>query len=237
MFENIRIVLVNPSHPGNIGAVARAMKNMGLSRLYLVAPESFPHQQASDRAVGAGDILATAIVTADLGQALADCHFVYATSARSRRLDLPECDARECASQIVHSHPQQEVALVFGRESSGLTNEELTYSNIHVHIPTAQEFSSLNLAAAVQICAYELHMATLIQQPGPVKISRQLAANADIAGFYAHLESTLVSIEFLNPKHPKKLIQRLHRLFNRAQLDDSEVNILRGMLTAINKML
>lgn len=237
MFKNIRIVLVNPSHPGNIGAVARAIKNMGLSRLYLVAPEHFPHQQAFDRAVGAADVLHEAVVTSDLGQALAGCHFVYATSARSRRLDWPECDARQCAMQIIHTQQHQEVALVFGRESSGLTNEELAFGNMHVHIPAAEEFSSLNLAAAVQICAYEIRMAGLGHQPAQGKVARQLAPNEQLTGFYAHLETVLVKLEFLNPKHPKKLMQRLQRLFNRAELDATEINILRGILTAIDKML
>ena len=145
MFDHIRIVLVNPSHPGNIGAVARAMKNMGLSRLYLAAPEDFPNRQANFRAAGADDVLANAVVTADLPEALKDCRLIYATSARSRRLNWPECNARECAEQIMSQTKASQIAIVFGRESSGLTNQELAYCHVHVHIPTNPEFSSLNL--------------------------------------------------------------------------------------------
>ncbi|MBS0351574.1 MAG: RNA methyltransferase [Proteobacteria bacterium] len=237
MLENIRVVLVNPSHPGNIGAVARAIKNMGLSRLYLVAPEKFPHPEATFRAVGADDILKSAVVTDNLGQALADCHLVYGTSARTRHLGWPLCGARECAQQIVALGPQQQVAVVFGRESSGLTNQELAYCNYHVHIPTAPDFSSINLAAAVQICAYEIYMAHQ-PQSGKMDSEQELpATNEQILGFYTHLESTLINIGFLNPHHPKKLMQRIKRLFSRAQIDHTEINILRGVLTAIDKML
>jgi tRNA (cytidine32/uridine32-2'-O)-methyltransferase len=238
ILENVRIILVNPSHPGNIGAVARAMKNMGLSRLFLVAPEAFPHPEAIYRAVGAADILTQATVTPDLPQALLGCEFVYAASARSRRLEWPGCDARQCANRIVQNRSRQEVALVFGRESSGLTNEEIAHCHNHVYIPADEEFSSLNLAAAVQILAYELRMAWQAQvpEPAPAKIPRQLAPNEQIQGFYNHLETTLVQIEFLNPSHPKRLMQRLQRLFNRAQMDATEVNILRGILTAINRL-
>lgn len=235
MFNHVRIVLVNPSHPGNIGAVARAMKNMGLFRLYLVAPEKFPHPEATIRAVGASDVLAAAIITADLPQALTGCEFVYATSARTRRLEWPECNARQCAEQVVQIQPQQEVAIVFGRESSGLTNEELACCHIHVHIPADAQFSSLNLAAAVQICTYELYMAALAQQPTPQTEIRALAPHEQLTGFYSHLESTLIQLGCLDPSHPKQLIQRLHRLFNRAQLDSIEINILRGILKAVNK--
>lgn len=237
MLNNIRIILVNPSHPGNIGGVARAMKNMGLSRLYLVAPEKFPHQQATIRAVGAQDILDAAVVTADLPQALVGCEFVYATSARSRYLDWPTCDARQCGSEVAQTQHQTEVAVVFGRESSGLTNEELAHCHIHLHIPADEEFSSLNLAAAVQVVAYELRMAWLAQNPQSAREARPRAPHEQLTGFYDHLESTLIQLGYLNPRYPKHLMQRLHRLFNRAQLDSIEINILRGILTAMNKRL
>jgi tRNA (cytidine32/uridine32-2'-O)-methyltransferase len=236
MFEQIRIVLVNPSHPGNIGAVARAMKNMGLTRLFLVAPEAFPHPEATWRAVGADDVLNQAIVTADLPQALTGCEYVYAASARSRRLEWPGGDARQCAEQIAQQHSGQEVALVFGRESSGLTNEEFAHCHYHVYIPANEAFSSLNLAAAVQILAYELRMALLAHNANAPKVPRQLAPNEQVQGFFDHLENTLVQIDFLNPSHPKRLMQRLQRLFNRSQMDETEVNILRGILTAVNKV-
>ena len=237
MFDHVRIVLVNPSHPGNIGAVARAMKNMGFRRLYLVAPEAFPHPEALYRAVGADDVLAGAIVTADLPQALLGCEFVYATSARVRGLEWPQCDARQCALQVLQTQTQQEIALVFGRESSGLTNAELAHCHMQVHIPTDEQFSSLNLAAAVQILTYELRMACLTSAAlATMKKSRELAPNEQLRGFYNHLQATLIQLGFLNPIHPKKLMQRLQRLFNRAQMDHTEINILRGILTAINKM-
>lgn len=240
MFEHIRIILVNPSHPGNIGAVARAMKNMGLNRLYLAAPESFPHPEAFYRAVGAKDVLDQCIVVDDLSQALQDCQLVFATSARSRHIEWPEYDPRQCAKQIMASPATQQIAIVFGRESSGLTNEELAQCHARVHIPAVAEFSSLNLAAAVQICAYELRMAYL-EQNQKWRVGnlppRELAANVHLAGLYEHLEATLIKLEFLNPEHPKKLMQRLRRLFSRAQLDLTEVNILRGILTAMDKML
>lgn len=238
MFTQIRIVLVNPSHPGNIGAVARAMKNMGLARLYLVAPEAFPDPQASWRAAGADDVLAAAVVTQDLSAALAGCGRIYATSARDRCLEWPQYDARQCAREAIQIAAQTEVALVFGRESSGLTNEELGHCQAHVSIPTEEQFSSLNLAAAVQILAYELRMAWLEQAPLPVPpLTSALATHEELSGFYDHLQLTLVRVGFLNPSHPKKLMRRLRRLFSRAQPDSTEINILRGMLTEINKML
>lgn len=238
MFENIRIVLVNPSHPGNIGAVARAMKNMGFSKLYLVAPESFPHPQAIFRAVGADDVLASAVVTQDLKTALSGCHFVYATSARTRCVEWPVVDARQCAQQIINQQPQQQIALVFGRESSGLTNEELAFGNVRLNIPAVEDYSSLNLAAAVQICVYEIRMAWLAVNATEVIPSRRLLATSEqLSGFYSHLEQILIKIEFLNPRHPKKLMYRLKRLFSRSQMEQVEINILRGILTELGKML
>lgn len=236
MFHHVRIVLVNPQHPGNIGAVARAMKTMGLSHLYLVAPEKFPHRKATIRAVGAADVLENAVITTDLPEALKGCEFIYATSARLRKLQWPECNARECATHIVSHLSQTEVALVFGCESSGLTNEELAHCHFNVYIPAEQKFHSLNLAAAVQVMSYELRMASLsLQPPANLSIPRQLAPNEQVAGFYDHLESTLIQLGILDPQHPRRLMQRLHRLFNRAQLDSIEINILRGILTAMNK--
>lgn len=237
MFEHVRIVLVNPSHPGNIGAVARAMKNMGLGRLYLTAPESFPHPEAVYRAVGAKDILERCVVVDDLSQALADCQLAFATSARSRHIDWPTYDPRQCAQHIMTASTQQEIAIVFGRESSGLTNEELAQCHGRVHIPAVDEFSSLNLAAAVQICTYELRMAWLQTTQKTPTPPRELVEHVHLESLYQHLETTLIKLEFLNPQHPKKLMQRLRRLFNRAELDLTEVNILRGILTAMDKML
>ncbi len=240
MLEYVRVVLVNTSHPGNIGATARAMKNMGLSRLYLVAPACFPHPEATIRASGADDILEKAVVTENLLAALVGCEWVYATSTRARSLEWPGCDARECAEQVIEQKGH-EVALVFGRESSGLSNEELTLCHYHVTIPAEKQFSSLNLAAAVQVLTYELRMAWLKNQSLlAIKDNselRSLATHEQVNGFYTHLYHTLVKLECLDPSHPKKLMQRLHRLFNRAQLDPTEINILRGILTAMNKRL
>lgn len=235
MFDNIRIVLVNTSHPGNIGAAARAMKNMGFSRLYLVSPESFPHQQATVRAAGADAILANATVVDNLQTAISGCDLVFATSARLRTLSLPICNPRQCAEQIL-SHPQREIAVVFGRERTGLTNDELSLCHQHIYIPTISDFSSLNLAAAVQVLVYEIHMGTLNEHEDNEKSTARSLATADqMEGYYQHLEQTLTKLKFLDPKQPKMLLQRLRRLFNRAQLDDTELNILRGILRAIDR--
>jgi len=225
---------VNTSHAGNIGAAARAMKNMGLSQLYLVSPESFPNHQATARAAGADDVLANAVVVDDLPTAISGCDLVFATSARSRTLPWPMCNPRECAQQI-SNEPQRQIAIVFGRERTGLTNEELSYCHQHVFIPTASDFSSLNLAAAVQVIVYEIRMAAL-NEPENKKPEKRVLATADqMNGYYQHLEQTLTKLEFLDPKQPKMLLQRLRRLFNRAQVDDTELNILRGILTAIDR--
>ncbi len=233
MPTNTRIILVNTTHPGNIGAAARAMKNMGLSELYLVEPKAFPHQDATVRAAGADDILANAVVVPDLTLALEDCKWVFATSARYRNLPWPLCTPRECATQISENR-EHKAAIVFGRERSGLTNEELAHCHYHVHIPTQTEFSSLNLAAAVQVLAYELFVAQTTTQPKSTQDTAELATAQQMAGFYEHLKQTLTELEFLDPKQPKLLMQRLHRLFNRAQLELTELNIMRGILSAIH---
>lgn len=235
MLDQVRIVLVNPSHPGNIGATARAMKNMGLSSLYLVSPERFPHQEATVRAAGADDILANAMRVDSLATAVADCRLVFGTSARPRSLPWPCCTPRECAEKAVQASSQP-VAIVFGRESRGLSNEELAICHYHVHIPTVEEFSSLNLAAAVQVLTYELFVAS--QDAPSFSESDGLPATVEqISGFLHQLESVLTDIEFLDPKHPKLLLQRLQRLFNRAHLEEKEIHILRGILSTIEKRL
>lgn len=237
MFNNIRIVLVNTSHPGNIGAVARAMKNMGFSRLVLVSPETFPHEFASARAAGADDILQSAEVVDDLSAALKGCDLVFATSARSRTLSWPMCSPRDSAEQVVQSS-EREVALVFGRERTGLTNEELSYCQHHISIPTEKSFSSLNLAAAVQVMVYEIRMSSLaINQEKHAQVQRELATADQMAGLYQHLEKSLTDLEFIDPKQPKMLMQRLKRLFSRAQVDVTELNILRGILSAVDKKI
>jgi tRNA (cytidine32/uridine32-2'-O)-methyltransferase len=234
MLKNTRIVLVNTSHPGNIGAVARAMKTMGMSKLYLVSPKLFPHVKADEMASGALDILYQAVVVPTFEEAIADCQLVIGTSARSRAIPWPLLKPRECAEKIVSYPSNVEIALVFGREQTGLTNDELHQCQYHVHIPSNPDYSSLNIAQAVQVLTYELRVAALADI-GAVPRDGILASHKDLAGFYEHLEKVLIQIEFLNPKAPRQLMTRLRRLFNRAEMDTMEVNILRGILTAIER--
>lgn len=235
---NIRIVLVDTTHPGNIGGVARAMKNMGLHRLCLVAPRMFPDERAVWRAASATDILDNAIVVPTLAEAIADCQFVVGTSARVRRIPWPLLDARQCAGRIAQASAQGQVALLFGRESSGLTNDELQLCNLHLTIPTAEAYSSLNLAMAVQIVAYELCLQSMqpdLPQGEVADWDSPFATAENLQRFYTHLEEALIDIEFLDPAAPRQLMSRLRRLFNRVRLDEMELNILRGILTESQK--
>lgn len=236
--DNIRIVLVNTSHPGNIGGVARAMKNMGLSRLYLVAPRQYPDEQADWRAVSAIDVLESAVVTETLEEAIGDCQFVVGTSARNRRIPWPLQDPRQCAGRIAKASAQEQVAVLFGREDRGLTNDELKLCNLHLNIPTSEAYSSLNLAMAVQIVGYELRM-LWSQEDLPVAEDEQwdtpFSTQENMERFYTHLETTLVDIEFLDPAAPRQLMSRLRRLYGRVRLDEMELNILRGILTETQK--
>lgn len=235
MLTNIRIVLVETSHPGNIGAAARAMKNMGLGRLVLVNPRHFPDAEATARASGADDVLAAARVCSSLEEAVADCSVVFGASARLRTIPWPQVDARTCAGRVASLAGREEIALVFGREKSGLTNEELQCCNYLVHIPSNGEYSSLNLAAAVQVLAYELRMAHGGAETGESPNGEPLALAGEVEQFYAHLEQAMVELEFLDPDNPRQLMRRLRRLFNRAALEKTEVNILRGVLSAAQK--
>lgn len=233
MLDNIQIILVGTTHPGNIGAAARAMKTMGLSQLRLVQPKHFPHAEATARASGADDILANAQVFESFADSLSNCHFVFGASARQRRIAWPLLTPKACAETALAS--PSKVALVFGREHSGLTNQELELCHYLVQIPTNPTFSSLNVASAVQILAYELKITSEALLENEVKTNErtsQLASAEAMTHFYQHLEQTLIDIEFLNPHQPRQLMRRLHRLFNRSQLDNSEVQILRGILTA-----
>lgn len=236
--NNIRIVLVNTSHPGNIGGVARAMKNMGLSRLYLVEPRQFPDEQADWRAASASDVLETAVVTASLEEAIADCQFVVGTSARGRRIPWPLLDPRQCAQRMAVASDEEQVAVLFGREDRGLTNDELKLCNLHLNIPTSQDYSSLNLAMAVQVVCYELRM--LLDSPSLPKTEdaewdTPFTTRENMERFYSHLEQTLTDIEFLDPAAPRQLMVRLRRLYSRVRLDEMELNILRGILTETQK--
>ncbi len=233
----IRIVLVETSHPGNIGAVARAMKNMQLDELVLVAPRSFPHAEATARASGADDILARARVVETLDEALDGCELAIGASARLRTIAWPQVEPRECAALAHSAGEGAQVALVFGREDSGLSNEELERCNYLVHIPTNPDYSSLNIAMAVQVLAYELF---LVRREGgappPPEDEYEPAATADeLEGLFAHFEKALVAIDFLDPDNPRQLLRRLRRLFLRARISKVEYNILRGILTAAEK--
>ncbi len=230
---NIRIVLINTTHPGNIGATARAMKVMGLSSLHLVTPKIFPSADATARASGADDLLQTARVHDSLDSALAGCSLVLGTSARLRSLPMPMLDVRRASEQALAESDTTEVAILFGRERYGLTNEEMQRCQYLVNIPSNPAYSSLNLAQAVQIIGYELRVAAMGGAGLSVPPSDWEPVDASqMEGFFQHLEQTLLDIRFLNPKQPKRLMMRLRRLFNRARPDQNEINILRGILKA-----
>ncbi len=240
--ENLRIVLVRPTHPGNLGAVARALKNMGLEDLRLVAPEAMPdHPEARARAAGAVDLLERVRLHDSLDEALADCRLVVATSARRRHIDWPALDPRAAAARLVRAAVRGvRTALVFGPERSGLTNEDLDRCHFVVNIPTSPAYPSLNLAAAVQIMAYELFRASqpsASRRTAPPLLRRTPAEHAYLQAFYDHLERVIVEVGFLDPANPRLLKRKLVRLFNRAQPDRDELDILRGVLTAIEQRL
>ena len=241
MLDNIRVVLVNTSHPGNIGGAARAMKNMGLSRLVLVDPRDFPSPEAEARASGASDVLENAQVVATLEEALVGCTVVLGTSARDRSLPWPLVDPRECGQKVIDEAGQgKQIALVFGREHAGLTNDELQRCHFHVHIPSNPDFSSLNLAAAVQVLGYEVRMAWLAGNRPPAAAAadktEEFATSDEMERFYGHLQDTLVDIAFLDPEKPRHLMARLRRLFGRSAVNKSEMSILRGILTETQKV-
>lgn len=236
--QQVHVVLVGTTHPGNIGATARAMKTMGLPKLRLVDPAGFPSAEATARAAGAGDVLAQAREFLTLREAIADCGLVLATSARRRGIRWPEYAPRAAAARVLEAaRAGTQVAVVFGREQSGLSNEELALCQAMIRIPADPEFSSLNLAAAVQLIAYELrlaaeHTAGVGMEPErDGERIRQVTA-AELDQLYAHLEACMVDVGFMKPDQPRKLMLRLRRLFNRAALDENEYNILRGILAA-----
>jgi TrmH family RNA methyltransferase len=230
---NTRIVLVNTTHPGNIGAVARAMKNMGLRSLCLVDPKIYPSAEATARASGADDVLAQAIVCRDLRQALQDCPLVIGASARVRAIDCPRLTPRECAALIQDRAGAGPAAVVFGREHSGLSNAELDLCHFQLCIPVDPQFPSLNLAAAVQIFVYELFVTQTAVAVTASSGNAPVPAE-EMERFYEHLERVLIEIGFLDPAKPRHLMRRLRRLYNRAQPDQNEMNILRGILTAVH---
>jgi len=234
--HNFRVVLCQTSHPGNIGSAARAMKTMGLQHLYLVNPHSFPDAHATALSTGAADLLENAIVTSTLAEALSGCAYAIGMSARKRGLSHELVNVRTAAAKAIDIASTQPVALVFGTEMSGLSNAELDHCQLLAMIQANPDYSSLNLAAAVQIMCYELRMAALEKQNLP---DDNLSPNArpeyatidSLEAYYAHLEETLLHIGYLNPAAPKKLMERLRRIYARIRLEKEEVNLLRGILT------
>ena len=250
LLQGLRVVLVETSHPGNIGAVARAMKNMGLVQLVLVRPGEFPSEKARARASGADDVLDSARVVGSLAEAIGDCVEVIGASARSRSLTWPVLNSRDCAGQVCGSLAGGPVALVFGREDNGLSNEELRRCHYHVQIPANPDFSSLNLAMAVQVLTYEIRMQTLLatpdapgrqhwqstRDPSEPGWSEAPAKAVDIENLLSHLEQTLTRTGFHKPQRPRQLMVRMRRLFQRAHPDEMEVKILRGILTSVDRL-
>ena len=230
--SRIRVVLARPSHPGNIGAAARAMKTMGLSRLFLIKPERFPHADAEAFATGAMDVLESAVVCGNLDEALAGTVLAVASTARHRDLAHEVVDCREACRRIIAEATVGEVALVFGTERAGLTADEVSRCQSIAVIPTNWDYSSLNLAQAVQVFAYELRMAAIGEQVYS-QHPADLATHDEAEGFYQQLEETFYSTGFLDPKEPKRLMQRMRRMFARARIEKKELNILRGFLSAI----
>jgi len=238
MLSNIRVALLNTSHPGNIGAAARAMKTMGLTDLWLLDPLHFPDAEATARASGADDILARAQIRLHLDDLLEDCRLVVGASARTRSIPCPEISPRECASLVREESDQGRVAVLFGREQSGLSNAEIDRCHYLVRIPASPVYASLNLAAAVQVIAYELFVAhvTKESEEGGYLQQHVPVSAGEMERFYEHLEAALVQLEFLDPVNPRHLMRRLRRLYNRARPDANEINILRGILTAAQKV-
>jgi TrmH family RNA methyltransferase len=229
----IRIVLVDTQHPGNIGATARAMKNMGLERLELVRPKCFPDPEAVARASGADDILQAARVHERFEDAIKDCGLVVGTSSRQRHLPWELVEPRAAAVEIVQASTTNDVAIVFGSERYGLSNAQLACCNLLVTIPTHPAYSSLNVAMAVQVMAYELWLLLRPGAPPPAPREVPLATAEEMARLYEHLEQVLEEIDFRDRTGGGHLMARIRRMFNRAQLDQNEVNILRGILTAV----
>jgi TrmH family RNA methyltransferase len=231
--DNIRFVLVGTTHPGNIGAAARAMKTMGLKNLHLVSPKIYPSAEATARASGADDILHQATVHDSLQSALTDCHYAFGLSARLRHLPVPVINPREAVEQLEKFDDDTQIAIVFGREHSGLSNEELDCCQFLVNIPANPDYSSLNLAAAVQVVAYELRMSFKPEIDfGRIGEQREAITAEDLSHLYDHFERSLTTIGFLDPDNPRYLMRRIRRLFNRADLDRNEVQIMHGILRA-----
>ncbi|TYL48010.1 tRNA (cytosine(32)/uridine(32)-2'-O)-methyltransferase TrmJ [Marinomonas sp. IMCC 4694] len=238
MLSNIRIVLINTFHPGNVGAIARAMKNMGLTNLYLVDPNDYPSDEATSRAAGAVDVLENATIVSTLEAAIADCSLVIGTSARHRTFQLPIMNARECAESVVPEAVEHNIAIVFGRETTGLLNEEIAQCHRQVYIDANDDYPVLNISQAVQIVAYEIWMANQQAKSNENASTKNLPEyphKKDMDLFYEHLEDTLYGINFIVRNHPGKIVDKLHRFFNRSRPEKQELGILRGILAAVQR--
>ncbi|WED27235.1 tRNA (cytosine(32)/uridine(32)-2'-O)-methyltransferase TrmJ [Vibrio sp. DW001] len=238
MLDNVKVILIGTSHPGNIGSAARAMKVMGLSQLVLVKPECEVDAQTRALAAGAADIAQNAVIVDSLEEAVADCGLVVGSSARSRTLEWPMLEPRECGEKFAIEGENHPVALIFGRERTGLTNEELQACHYHVCIPANPEYSSLNLAMAVQTLSYEVRVAHLnrLQSDYPTR-EEEYPRHKELEMFYEHLEKVITSTQFIAQDKPNMVMTKLRRLFNRARPESQEINILRGILTSVEKQL
>ena len=250
--SHVRIVMVNTTLPANIGSALRAMKTMGLSKLVLVAPKTYPHPDIDALAAGATDLIEQIEIVETLAGAIKDCHLVFGTSARSRTIPWPLLDARPAAEKSISAvvNDQQDVAVVFGREDRGLTNEELAMANYHVTIPVNTDYGVLNVAQAIQVICYEMRMATLaavesgedeaatmpVTDTKSMQWDEPLVTHEQMEQFYPHIEKMLAEIEFLDPKNPRLLPLRLRRLFGRIQLDRMEYHLLRGIFSRVQAL-
>lgn len=250
--SHVRIVMVNTTLPANIGSALRAMKTMGLSKLVLVAPKTYPHPDIDALAAGATDLIEQIEIVETLADAIKDCHLVFGSSARSRTIPWPLLDARPAAEKSISAvvNDQQDVAVVFGREDRGLTNEELAMANYHVTIPVNTDYGVLNVAQAIQVICYEMRMATLaavksgedeaasmpVTDTESMQWDEPLVTHEQMEQFYPHIEKMLAEIEFLDPKNPRLLPLRLRRLFGRIQLDRMEYHLLRGIFSRVQAL-
>ncbi|TQP14387.1 tRNA (cytosine(32)/uridine(32)-2'-O)-methyltransferase TrmJ [Vibrio cholerae] len=239
MLERVKVVLVGTTHSGNIGSAARAMKVMGLSQMVLVDPQCQVDAQAIALAAGASEIALNAQIYPTLEAAVADCGLVVGTSARSRTLEWPMLEPRECGEKLISEANQHSVAMVFGRERTGLTNDELQLCHYHVCVPANPEYSSLNLAMAVQLLSYEVRMAYLAMQQSSQSstLQEEYPRHQELERFYAHLEQVIMQTEFISAQQPRQVMNKLRRMFTRARPEAQEINILRGILTSVQKSI
>ncbi|MBP0049152.1 RNA methyltransferase [Marinobacterium sp. AK62] len=235
MLDNIRIIMINTFHPGNIGAAARALKNMGLSQLWLVDPREFPHEEADSRAAGAKDLLDSAVVVNSVEEAIADCQLVIGTSARQRSFDQPLLDAEQAAGLMVDEARGGTVGILFGRETMGLTNEEMMLCHRHLFIDANEDYPVLNIAQAIQLVCYELRRASkntsALPEPAPYPRQQEMVL------FFEHLEKVLRRTGFIIPQHEGRVMDKLRRYFNRTRPEKAELGMLRGILTSVEEVL